>query len=235
MIEQKKSHNNRNKLVNRIILLSIFVLYFVFRMLWDLNFFHSKPYVIDRQYFYRELETLGSTIINSIWDKKRGVMLDDYNSSTLITIIDTKEFVSGLQEAAYEIPTQLLGRKGYMKGYFDAGVFKILVQDNFCFIRADLDKAGNYLSRNPSRSKNDIARAAAHRSRRLFEIEGTIKAIRSQYGYKVDSPSSAYFMHVYLGNFDMNSPIVFTEKMNELYILLFHFKNDPPISIGVFP
>ena len=122
-----------------------------------------------------------------------------------------------------------------MKECFEAGIFKVLVQDNFYFIRVDLDKAAHYFSRNPLRTKNALASFAAHRSRRLFEAKGAIEKIRTQYGYQIAPSSLPYFSHVYLGNSDMSSPIAFTKEMSEFYILLFRFKNDPPISISEFP
>ena len=38
-----------------------------------------------------------------------------------------------------------------------------------------------------------------------------------------------------LENCEIISPVEFTDEMNDLYMMIFSFSNDTPISINVFP
>ena len=219
MIDQTESYD-KNKPVNRLILLFIFLLFIAFRAAWEGDVFR-KPDVTSHHVFDNVLLRLRNTILDYIRDEKSGVHAN-YNDLSFATISNREAFISGLKEAIYKISAIR-----NIKGYFDADVFKILVQDNFCFIHADLNKAANYISRNPLKLRNALASYSAHYSKRIFETEGAIDILRTK--GKLRGGRS------FLGNFDMNSPVIFTEEMNDLYVLLFGFANDPPISLSAFP
>ena len=217
MIDQTDSHD-KNKWANRLILLGIFLIFIAFRIAWEGDVFR-KPDITHYRPFDDVFQNLSSTIRSYIYDGKSGVC----ESIDMASIINEEEFISGLLEAIYKKTKYVKN----IKGYFDAGVFKILVRDNFLYIKTDLDKAAHYMSRSPLKMRDSLAGYAAYHSRRLFEQEGFFDGIRSKYGYRGGRS--------FLGNFDIDSPVAFSEEMNELYMMIFSFSNDPPISIGVFP
>jgi len=197
-----------------------------------------KPDIISSWELIRDLAEMRNAIMGVIirQSDQRGTQVD-YNNRHLISITDKEEFMYGLLEAVHQ-STEIKGLERYLgldvRGLFDAGAFKILVQNNFCFIRVDLNKLSNHISRNPLRLRNDIAGRAFRRTRHFWgEVESEAFArafdrLHSRLGHLGASD-------LFLGNFDMHSPVLFTEDMNAFYMPFFVFNNDPPISISTFP
>jgi len=225
MIEQTEPHDKHNKKKPAnwpIYLICIFLLYTLFMIADAADVFvirmFLKPDIIGHR-FSPQLAGLRGVIIEAIlYGERHGVQVAQ-NNRRIASITDKEKFVSGLLEAIFRC------RVTNMRRYFDAGIFKILVQDNVCFIRVDINKFSNYISRNPLVLRNSIARYVAYRSERYWL---TLNFDRFR-------PGGWWGPVAFLGNSDIYTPIVFTEEMNEFYVLVFTFINDPPISISAFP
>jgi len=195
-----------------VILLFSFILY--------VGLFLERPIVVNRTHFADSVWNVYHRMINGIIDMERGVQVE--RNREIVSIIDKEEFVAGLLE--------FIRRQVNMRRFFDAGIFKILVQDNFCFIRVDINAASRHRSHLRIDLRDAIARHAAIRSRRIFDsFETNDDALD---WYRSEPGSKPY---VFLGNSNMNSPVAFTGDMNYFYMLTFLFSNDPPISISAFP
>jgi hypothetical protein len=178
-----------------------------------------KPDITHHRHFDVVYQKLKSSIYDFITDVRRGIDIRKLNAKeNIVLVIDEEEFLSGLKEAIYKLEN--------MKGYFDAGVFKILIKDNFCFIHADLDKAAHYISRSPLKLRESLARYAIFWSEEFYRTID-VKTMQSRGG--------AVGPHSFLGDPDVNAPVVFTQEMNDLYIMIFIFKNTPPLSPGEIP
>ena len=225
MIEQTESPKpqSKNKLKKwlirlPLIFLASFLLYATMMIMSGVGLFPDPPIVVNRTHFAYILSSVNSHVASGIIEMERGVQIE--NNPDTISIIDKEEFVSGLLEVIKE---------RNMKKIFDAGILRIFVQDNFCFIRVDINAASRHRSHLRIDLRDAIARIAAARSRRtfgFFEDDDAFDRYLSEPGPK---------LHTFFGNFDMNSPVVFTEDMNYFYLLIFVFNNDPPVSISEFP
>ena len=224
MAEQMESYGKNKKVKWLIFLIFILLFYVLFMIAWESDMFR-KPNITDYRDFDSSLLRLAEITVGAIMRDQGSEVPIDYNDRGCITITNKEEFVSEMLKALYKTT-----RVTNMKKYFDADVFKILIQDNFCFIRVNLSKASDYISRNPAKLRNNLASYAARRSKEFlgsFKTESAFDKYRSHCGPRGGHP--------FLGNFDINSPVVFTEEMNELYMLVFVFDNVPSIQLNEFP
>jgi hypothetical protein len=173
---------------------------------------------------FRDLmQKMGASIYEAMWEK-RGVEIND---KKVFIVTNKEEFVTGVKEAFYKQRPSFYGSD--MKGYLDAGIFKILVRDNFCFVHADLDKAAHYIasahfisgSRFELNLRSSLASYAIRLSESFLEKGYTIERIRSSHGRVANG---------FLGAPDVVSPTLFTAEMNDLYQLAFVFDNTPPLT-----
>jgi len=226
MVEQTESHKpqSKNKPLKWLIIL-LFIAFVLSPILGhvledDLLF---RPNRVGHRHFRDLLRTLRWAIHDFIINEQHGVVFGHYHSFALIT--DKEEFVSGLQEAIFRVTSGRTTRTvRHFRRYFDNNIIKIIVHDNFLFLRVNLDKAAYYASRNPL-MRSALARYAVLMSEALFEREDYFNSL------KLTGRPTQWF----LGSFEMNSPVLFTEEMNYLYVLIFAFNNDPPVSISEFP
>jgi len=249
MAGQRKTQG-KNKLIKWILL--PFLLYFLFFIAdaMDAPIIRAflKPYGVSGWEIFYDLSHMRNAIIDVIMRERdqRGAKVD-YNNRQLISITNKEEFMNGLMDGIRQ-SSDLRGMKSWswfdVAGLFDARAFKIIVLDNRCFIRVDLNKLSNHISRNPLRQRESLANSVAFRSnnawgiraasrlspvpeaRRLWEVEDAFNEYISRYGARRRYESGRSFR--VFGNSDMSSPILFTEDMNEFYILIFVFSNEPP-------
>ena len=124
------------------ILLILILCYFIFivgMIVWEEA---RRPSTVNYQNFL----DVRSGILEYIFAEERGVSIYQqhehretesetplgWSGSHFAIISDKEEFISGLES------TIIKGREGRYRGfkrYFDAGLFKILVHDNVCFLR----------------------------------------------------------------------------------------------------
>ena len=107
-----------------------------------------------------------------------------------------------------------------MKEFFDDGSFKILIQDNVCYLRVDLDKVTRHISRSPSMLKKNEARSAAYQVKKICKPGDFLDMDRIKGGVPI--------RYLYLAKPDVKSFVLFSEEMNDLYMVMFVFKNTPP-------
>ena len=204
MIDWEKSRD-------QLILLSIFLLFIAFRIVWEGDMFR-KPDITH----YRNVNEIISKIRNNIFlyiiDEKQGV-----NEDYIVT--NAEDFVSGLKETLYKP----YGSQD-MRKFFDDESLKILIQENVCYLRVDLDKVTHHISRSPSTLKKNMARFAASRSQRF----------KSGSFYDMNQVKGP-FVDFFWGKPDFKSLVLFNEEMNDLYVVMCAFKNTPPLSLGEIP
>jgi len=177
----------------------------------------------NRQYFLSILHTLRDHITESLFigdiiSEKRPGMDENH------VVTNKEEFISALKETLYKVT-----RNGTnMAEYFDADVFKILIQNNVCYIHTNLDNATRYLSRSPLQLRDNIASYAAYYSQLFYKRAGSFDIS--------DLRGGVYPINLsYVGIPVVNSYVLFSEEMNDLYLIIFVFKNDPPLSPGEIP
>ena len=245
MTEQLEPHKPQgiNKLVRRLVrwlILFIFILVAcclivvfdfnpVERLLSNLpRIDHGNPV-----YFFRTFFTIRSAMMQIVFNEGSGVEIVPDRPSRYITgrtryLTDEEAFISGMPRALRG-SEDVQGFRAHVRDLVDAGIFQILVQDNICFIRIDLNKYSSFTSRIPSWLRSNIAREVASFSREFWRPGFIISPSNVWTVERVERGNS------FLGNSNINSPTLFTEEMNYIYLLAFIFYNDPPISISAFP
>jgi hypothetical protein len=181
---------------------------------WQLS---RKPDMQSHYYFVSILQELKDHLLTFFFRDGRG-MDENY------VVTNEEEFVFALKEALYK--TTPNGKN--MTEYFNTGVFKILIQDNVCYIHTNLDNATRYLSRSPLQLRNNIAYYAAYYSQLFYKTAGSFDISRFRGG---GYPS----VNSFVGKPVVNSYVLFNREMNDLYLITFIFKNNPPLSPGEIP
>jgi hypothetical protein len=169
----------------------------------------------DSRSFMPILRRLRENIILYI-DEKQGI---DEN----YVITNEKEFLSGLKKTVYKPLTRAMN----MKKCFEAGVFKILIKDNVCYIYTDLTTATQYLSGKPLILRKNITYVAASLAHSVWK-EGDSLNVLQRGGY-------LHGYGLFLGKPDLTYLTLFTREMNDLYRPVFVFGNTPPISLMEIP
>jgi hypothetical protein len=175
---------------------------------------YRKPDIQSHHHFIYILRALKDHIVFFLRKEKLG-MDENY------VIVNEEEFVSALKETLYK--TNHNGKN--LREFFDTGAFKILIQDNVCYIHANLDKTSQYISRSPLALRADITYFAVSWSNKMFKAGESFDITQVQGGSR---PGYYHF----LGKPDVKSFVVFSEEMNDLYLWAFIFKNIPPLSLG---
>ncbi|MDR1049457.1 MAG: hypothetical protein LBL51_06840, partial [Synergistaceae bacterium] len=145
-------------LKNFMILFLLFLLYVLGVFLYDVL---QKPQVASYWLLDYKMQGVRRSVYEII-NEGYGV---EVSADGKAIVSNKEEFIAGLKEVIYE--RNLEGRN--WKEYFDAGVFKILVRDNFCSIRVDLDKASHHMSRDPLLTKRSLSDYAVRRSEDFFD------------------------------------------------------------------
>jgi len=174
---------------------------------WQLS---RKPDMQTHYHFINILRELKDYIVVSFFIEEKPGMDENY------VIVNEEEFVSALKETLYK--TNHNGKN--LREFFDTGAFKILIQDNVCYIHANLDKTSQYISRSPLALRADITYFAVSWSNKMFKAGESFDITQVQGGSR---PGYYHF----LGKPDVKSFVVFSEEMNDLYLWAFIFKNIP--------
>jgi hypothetical protein len=195
------------------------LLFLLILSLMGVSFFnwlnHRKPEFVGYRFFDDLRQDLREAVYNAIAESP-GVERDIDGKVFIVT--DKETFLTELKETIYRrTPTWR-----DMTGYLDAGVFKILVRDNVCFIRADLDQFAHYVSCPPFRTKRSLVDYAVRWSEDFFEDGARIE-------------KGGVGGHCFIGSHDVNPPVLFTEGMNDLYNVIFVFSNSPPLILEEIP
>jgi len=203
-----------NKPPNWAIIFLIFLLFNAFMMAWEGDVFRKPKFAS-----YRDVTVRIRDVRESIFlylEEKRGI-----DENYIVT--NKEDFFSGLREALYK---PIRGRS--MRHFFGDGSFKIIIKDNVCYIRVDLDKVTRHISRSPSLLKKDVAYFAASQSKNDFKPGGFLNIANIERGIL---PGSLYFF----GKPDPSSYVLFSEEMNDLYVMICFFKNTPTFSWSEMP
>ena len=168
--------------------------------------------ITHHRYFMPILMKLRDNIVSYI---------DNLEKHENYSVINEKKFLSDLKETVYE-PIDSVN----MKKCFEIGIFKILIQENVCYIYVNLTKAGEHFSRRPLALRNSVAEIAASLAATSWG------KTTSDHVAKILQKGGTMLTTCFLAKPDMKSLVLFQKEMDEFYFAFLILGNIPPLTLG---
>jgi hypothetical protein len=149
---------------------------------------------------------------------------DNLEKNENYSIIDEKKFLSALKETVYE-PISGVN----MKKCFEIGIFKILVQENVCYVYVNLTKASAHFSGRPLELRNSVAERVASLAAKNWE------KTTSDHVVKMLQKGGTMLTTCFLAKPDIKSLTLFQKEMDEFYFAFLILGNITPLTLGEVP
>jgi hypothetical protein len=168
-----------------------------------LNLLHnsSLPDIKDRRYFAYLLNDIKQYVESSLFPNNKSS--NNGLDDGKIIIVDVEKFIAAFKKMINS------GKMIRYKPFFDAHVFELLLLDNVFLVRMNLSNTSFYFSSCLVRDPRASMQQSKIRIASYFE--------------------GKFFSNPYL--FRSPPPSLFKKEMDDLYMLVCYFRNDPPISI----